>query len=63
MITMAHYNLSVWLVGVASCLSADPFSEIILYSCWRSGANVLSVVRSIEVVRISEVENTLYIWR
>ena len=31
-----------------------------MYSCWRSGANVLSVVQSIEVVRISEVENILY---
>ena len=55
MITMAHYDLWVWLL-------VCPFSEVILYSHWRSGANVLSVVRSIEVVRISEVENTLYIY-
>ena len=53
MITMAHYDLWVWLL-------VCPFSEVILYSRWRSGAKVLSVVWSIEVVRISEVENTLY---
>ena len=46
--------MGVVFVGVASCLS------IILYSRWRSGANVLSVVQSIEVVRISEVENIPY---
>ena len=48
-------GLWVWLL-------VCPFSEVILYSRWRSGANVLSVVRSIAVVRISEVENTLYIY-
>ena len=50
-------GLWVWLI-------VRPFSEVILYSRWRSGANVLSVVRSIvlEVVRISEVENTLYVY-
>ena len=53
MITMAHYGLWVWLLVCT-------FSEVILYSRWCFGANVLSVVRSIEVVRISEVENTLY---
>ena len=42
-------------------LPVCPFSEVILYSRWRSGVNILSVVRSIEVVHISEVENTLYI--
>ena len=32
-----------------------------MYSRWRSGTNILSVVRSIEVVRISELEKyTIY---
>ena len=44
-------------MGVASGLS------VLGGSRWRSRANVLSVVRSIEIVRISEVENTPYIWR
>ena len=37
-----------------------PLSEVILYSCRLSGPAALSVVRSIEDVRISEVKNTLY---
>ena len=40
-----------------------PLSEVIKYSCRLSGPSALSVVRSIEVVRISEVKNTLYIWQ
>ena len=36
-------------------------SEVILYSCRLSGPSALSIVRSVEVVRISEIRNTLYI--
>ena len=35
---------------------------MILFSCRLSGPLALSVVQSIEVVRISEVKNTLYIY-
>ena len=34
-----------------------------MYSCRLSVPAALSVIRSIEVVRISEVKNTLYIWQ
>ena len=34
-----------------------------MYSCRHFGPSALSVVRSIEVVRSSEVKNTLYIWQ
>ena len=44
------------------CFPVCPLSEVNLYSCRPSEVDGLSALLRLEVVRISEVRNTLFIW-